>query len=131
MTLASLAGVVLALVGLGVAFLFVDSRDKAGGGQGVAGMAGWVALAALVLYLAFFAPGMGPMPWTINAEIYPLDVRAVCIGASSATNWVANFVVAMTFLSLVEVCRVRRRQAIGVAALNLLCIACFVAPCRR
>ncbi len=30
----------------------------------------------LLLYLAAFAPGMGPVPWAVNAEIYPLQVRA-------------------------------------------------------
>lgn len=29
----------------------------------------------LVLYLAAFAPGMGPLPWAVNAEIYPMAIR--------------------------------------------------------
>ena len=29
----------------------------------------------LLLYLAAFAPGMGPVPWAVNAEIYPLQAR--------------------------------------------------------
>ena len=29
----------------------------------------WLSLFALCLYIASFAPGMGPMPWTINSEI--------------------------------------------------------------
>ena len=30
----------------------------------------------LLLYLAAFAPGMGTVPWAVNAEIYPLQVRS-------------------------------------------------------
>ncbi|TRY85851.1 hypothetical protein DNTS_011883 [Danionella cerebrum] len=36
----------------------------------------WIVLLGLILYLAFFAPGMGPMPWTVNSEIYPLWARS-------------------------------------------------------
>ena len=32
-------------------------------------------VAGLLLYLAAFAPGMGTVPWAVNAEIYPLQVR--------------------------------------------------------
>ncbi|KAF1793290.1 Major facilitator superfamily domain [Phytophthora cactorum] len=39
--------------------------------------AGWVVLVTLFIYLACFASGMGCMPWTINAEIYPLHVAVL------------------------------------------------------
>ena len=32
-------------------------------------------IGGLLLYLAAFAPGMGPVPWAVNAEIYPLQAR--------------------------------------------------------
>ena len=52
----------------------------------------------LLLYLAAFAPGMGPVPWAVNAEIYPLQARrcssgeavsavAGCFHAVVATAW--------------------------------------------
>ncbi|XP_061187255.1 proton myo-inositol cotransporter-like [Saccostrea echinata] len=62
----------------------------------------WMGLLGLVLYLMFFAPGMGPMPWTINSEIYPLWARSMGNAISTATNWIFNLAVAMTFLTLTE-----------------------------
>lgn len=29
-----------------------------------------------MLYLAAFSPGMGPVPWAVNAEIYPVQVHS-------------------------------------------------------
>ena len=52
----------------------------------------------MVAYLLFFGVGMSPMPWTVNAEIYPLEARALCNSIASAVNWVSNFLVAATFL---------------------------------
>ncbi|XP_059167029.1 proton myo-inositol cotransporter-like [Physella acuta] len=62
----------------------------------------WMAILGLVLYLMFFAPGMGPMPWTINSEIYPIWARSTGNSLSAATNWIANLLVSMTFLTLTE-----------------------------
>lgn len=63
---------------------------------------GWLALLGLVLYLLAFAPGMGPVPWTINSEIYSLQDRGVCGGIAATANWFANFLVAQTFLSMTD-----------------------------
>ncbi|XP_045166344.1 proton myo-inositol cotransporter-like isoform X2 [Mercenaria mercenaria] len=62
----------------------------------------WMGIAGLAIYLMFFAPGMGPMPWTINSEIYPLWARSTCNSLATATNWLSNLVVSMTFLTLTE-----------------------------
>lgn len=60
----------------------------------------WFAIVALLLYIAGFAPGMGPMPWTINSELYPLWARSTGNAFATATNWTFNLVISMTFLSL-------------------------------
>lgn len=58
----------------------------------------WVVLLGLVLYLAFFAPGMGPMPWTVNSEIFPLWARSTGNACSAGVNWTFNVLVSLTFL---------------------------------
>ena len=62
----------------------------------------WLIVLGLVSYLFFFAPGMGPMPWTINAEIYPLWARSLGNSLATSTNWALNLLVSMTFLTLTE-----------------------------
>jgi len=51
-------------------------------------------------YLLFFGVGLAPIPWLVNAEIFPLDERSVANSIATAANWIANFVVAETFLDL-------------------------------
>lgn len=62
----------------------------------------WIVLFGLILYLAFFAPGMGPMPWTVNSEIYPLWARSTGNACSAGVNWIFNVLVSLTFLHVAE-----------------------------
>ncbi|KAH9302069.1 hypothetical protein KI387_013652 [Taxus chinensis] len=63
---------------------------------------GWLAILGLVLYIAFFSPGMGTVPWAVNSEIYPEKYRGTCGGIAATTNWICNLIVAQTFLSLIN-----------------------------
>ncbi|XP_058756313.1 probable inositol transporter 2 [Vicia villosa] len=63
---------------------------------------GWIALIGLALYIMFFSPGMGTVPWVVNSEIYPLRYRGVCGGIASTTVWVSNLIVSQSFLTLTE-----------------------------
>lgn len=93
LALSSLSGVIISLVILAGAFFF-QSSDSTNG------LYGWIAVIGLALYIGFFAPGMGPVPWTVNSEIYPEAYRGICGGMSATVNWVSNLIVAQTFLSL-------------------------------
>uniref|UniRef100_A0A9J8BAE7 Solute carrier family 2 member 13b n=2 Tax=Cyprinus carpio TaxID=7962 RepID=A0A9J8BAE7_CYPCA len=62
----------------------------------------WIVLLGLILYLAFFAPGMGPMPWTVNSEIYPLWARSTGNACSAGVNWLCNVLVSLTFLHVAQ-----------------------------
>ncbi|XP_030553410.1 probable inositol transporter 2 [Rhodamnia argentea] len=63
---------------------------------------GWLALVGLALYIIFFSPGMGTVPWIVNSEIYPLRFRGVCGGIAATANWISNLIVAQSFLSLTQ-----------------------------
>ena len=60
----------------------------------------WLTITSLCFYIISFSPGMGPVPWTVNAEIYPNWARSIGNSASSTTNWISNLIVSMTFLHL-------------------------------
>lgn len=62
----------------------------------------WMTIMGLILYLFFFAPGLGAMPWTINSEIYPLWARSTCFSVATSFNWAFNLLISMTFLTLTE-----------------------------
>lgn len=63
----------------------------------------WLVLFGLCIYLLTFGPGLGPMPWTINSELFPLWCRSVCYSITTAFNWLFNLIVSLTFLTLTRV----------------------------
>lgn len=62
----------------------------------------YLTILMLFLYIAFFAPGMGPLPWTVNSEIYPTWARSTAIAIATTVNWLCNLIVSMTFLTLTD-----------------------------
>ena len=62
----------------------------------------YLALLALLVYIAAFAVGLGPVFWLMISEIYPTGIRSKAMSFATLLNWAANFVVASTFLSLIS-----------------------------
>lgn len=62
----------------------------------------WIPVVMLMAYVASFAISLGPIFWLLIAEIYPLKVRGLAEGTAAATNWAANLLVSLTFLTLVQ-----------------------------
>ena len=85
----SLLGMTAALIGLAVAF-FCDCS-----------LIGIIAIICLLAYVGSFAIGMGPVPWLIIAEIYPLSVRGRAMSIATFANWFFNFLIAQSFLGLI------------------------------
>lgn len=61
-----------------------------------------ISIYSLMAYIAFFAIGLGPMPWLILSEIYPLEIRGQAMGLATFANWFSNYLVALTFLDIAE-----------------------------
>ncbi|CAK9153200.1 unnamed protein product [Ilex paraguariensis] len=121
LALSSLCGVIVSLILLAAAF-FLESSGSTNG------IYGWIAVLGLALYIAFFAPGMGPVPWTVNSEIYPESYRGICGGMSATVNWVSNLIVAQSFLSLAEAVGTGLTFLIlaGVAVVALVFVTMYV-----
>jgi SP family galactose:H+ symporter-like MFS transporter len=63
---------------------------------------GWITAASLSAYVGCFAIGLGPVFWLLIAEIFPKEKRGRFMAVATTANWLANLIVALTFLSLVE-----------------------------
>ena len=56
----------------------------------------------ILLYVGFFAIGLGPVVWLLMSEIFPTRIRGRAMSIATISLWAACLVVSMTFLSLVE-----------------------------
>jgi MFS family permease len=61
-----------------------------------------LALIGLVIFIASFAFSLGPVVWTVINEVFPSHVRGRGVAIATAINWFAAWVVAQSFLSLVN-----------------------------
>lgn len=88
--IAGLIGMAFSLFILGISFL---SKSES---------SGLTAIFALLIYVGFFAVSLGPVAWLIISEVYPLGIRGRAMGIATFSNWVCNYFVSLTFLSLIQ-----------------------------
>lgn len=122
-----------------VAMIYLDRWGRrailmtASGGMGIAltllviglnvnGVSPLLMLGSILLYVAFFALGMGPGPWLIISEIFPTKVRGRAASIATSTLWAGTLVVTFTFLTLVKALNLWGTFAI-YGALSFVC--CF------
>lgn len=86
-----IGGMVVGLAGLGAGFLFPNLSFLM-----------WITLGFLLVYIASFAVGLGPIFWLLISEIFPNNMRGRAESVSTIANWGANFIVALTFLTLIN-----------------------------
>jgi sugar porter (SP) family MFS transporter len=91
--LSGTAGMAVGMVIVGCAFI---------GGSTLHGGLAILAIAGLLIYTGSFAIGLGPVFWLLIAEIYPLRIRGAAMSVAGMANWAANFVVTVSFLTLLN-----------------------------
>src|SRR3984957_6877749 len=91
--LSGTAGMAVGMVVVALSFL---------GGSQLHGALAIVAIIGLLVYTGSFAIGLGPVFWLLIAEIYPLRIRGAAMSVASMANWAANFVVTVSFLTLLS-----------------------------
>ncbi|CAE6531446.1 unnamed protein product [Rhizoctonia solani] len=69
-------------------------------------------VAFVFLYVCAFAVSWGPVAWVLNAEMFPLAVRAKGLAMTNATNWAVNFGISYSVPYLVNV----GPQSLGLGA---------------
>ncbi|KAI8361686.1 major facilitator superfamily domain-containing protein [Mortierella sp. GBAus27b] len=61
---------------------------------------GVLVVVAVFLYTAFFAVGLGPIPWLLLSEMLPTYALSPASAVATAVNWLTNFVIGLVFPSL-------------------------------
>jgi SP family galactose:H+ symporter-like MFS transporter len=103
---------VIGFLGTAVSLAAIAVAASSGSGD-----LGWVALIGLVVYIAAFAISIGPLPWIMMAEVFPLSVRGPGMGLASVANWGFNALVVFSFPVLL--------QAVGLSVVfGLFAIVC-------
>ncbi|CAI8598003.1 unnamed protein product [Vicia faba] len=114
LALSSLSGATIALAILSTGS-YLHSSDSSNT------IYGWIAIIGLALYIIFFTPGMGLVPWTVNSEIYPEEFRGVCGGMSATVNWICSVIMSESFLSVSD--------SVGLGGsfmiLGVICVVAF------
>jgi hypothetical protein len=82
----------LSIVVLGVKFYLYEVKNITS--------VGWLSLLCLIIYIAFFSIGWGPLPWLIMSEIFPSRVKGFACGIATCINWIAAFVTTKEFFPL-------------------------------
>lgn len=70
-----------------------------------AGEFSWLALSSLIVYIATFSLGLGPVPWILMSELIPTRARGKCGGIVTSFNLLCAFIVTSEFYDL-QVCDV-------------------------
>ncbi|UWZ34103.1 sugar porter family MFS transporter [Dactylosporangium roseum] len=83
--------VVVSLVALGALYLLPSQT----------GIAGFLLVAVLCVYIAAFAASLGLGIWLINSEIFPTAVRGKAAGAGTVTHWTLDFLISLTVLTTI------------------------------
>lgn len=82
-----------------------------------------MSLAGILLYLVFFSISLGPIPWTVNSEIYPLHLRGAGNSLATTVNWVSNYAVSQVFLLVTTTAL---GQVLTFAFVALCCLGAWV-----
>ncbi|KAL5150892.1 Sugar transporter ERD6-like 16 [Glycine soja] len=60
------------------------------------------AVAGVLIYIAAYSIGVGPVPWVIMSEIFPIHVKGIAGSLVVLANWLGAWIVSYTFNSLMS-----------------------------
>ncbi|KAI8499149.1 hypothetical protein Bbelb_229130 [Branchiostoma belcheri] len=61
-----------------------------------------ISLLTLMVFVAGYAFGFGPVSWLVLSEIFPVNVKGRAVALTTVLNWGTNLVISLSFLNLVE-----------------------------
>jgi len=96
-------GMAVTLATMAFIFGFVAELQTNAGGElepVLPGASGPIALIAANLFVVSFGMSWGPMVWVLLGEMFPNRIRAAALGLAAAGQWVANWLITVTFPGL-------------------------------
>jgi SP family sugar:H+ symporter-like MFS transporter len=87
-------------VSLGTMAIAFSQATASASGPQLQGAWGPIALVAANLFVICFGASWGPLVWVLLGEIFPNSIRAKALGVAAAAQWIANFVISVSFPTL-------------------------------
>ena len=85
-----------------MAWLFATAPLEAGGAPVLSGGHGTAALVAANLYVFAFGFSWGPVVWVLLGEMFNNRIRGAALAIAAAAQWIANWLVTLTFPGLAK-----------------------------
>ncbi|MET4156892.1 sugar porter family MFS transporter [Agromyces sp. PvR057] len=92
-------GMAVTLATMAIAFANSVTVD---GEVSLPGAWGPIALVAANLFVVAFGFSWGPLVWVLLGEIFPNSIRGRALGLAAAAQWIANFLITVSFPALSE-----------------------------
>ncbi|MEV8534171.1 sugar porter family MFS transporter [Streptomyces sp. NPDC051211] len=96
----ALIGSVGMAISLGLAAWAFSYKTGTGDNISMPDTQGTVALVAAHCFVLFFALSWGVVVWVLLGEMFPNRIRAAALGVAAAAQWVANWLITVTFPTL-------------------------------
>ncbi|MFE9927655.1 sugar porter family MFS transporter [Streptomyces sp. NPDC005533] len=87
-------------ISLGLAAWAFSFKEGTGDDITMPDTQGTVALIAAHSFVLFFALSWGVVVWVLLGEMFPNRIRAAALGVAAAAQWIANWVITVTFPTL-------------------------------
>jgi MFS transporter, SP family, sugar:H+ symporter len=118
-------GMTITLATLAVVF---GSAPVVNGSPVLTGAQGPIALIAANLFVVAFGMSWGPVTWVLLGEMFPNRMRAAALSLAAGGQWVANWLITVSFPSLKDVSLALAYGLYALfALLSLLFVAKFIA----
>ncbi|MER7464593.1 sugar porter family MFS transporter [Streptomyces sp. NPDC097981] len=87
-------------ISLGLCAWAFSYTEGTGGNITMPDTQGTIALIAAHSFVLFFALSWGVVVWVLLGEMFPNRIRAAALGVAAAAQWIANWVITVTFPTL-------------------------------
>ncbi|WP_062380692.1 sugar porter family MFS transporter [Demequina pelophila] len=94
------AGMTVSLAIMAVAF--ANATVDAAGDTQLVGAWATTALIAANAFIVFFGASWGPVVWVLLGEMFPNRIRATALAVAAAAQWLANFLITVSFPALAD-----------------------------